>query len=158
MEKYYIVPEGTSLHTEYFKYKENLAFVNAVVKEFILSHGIETTEYWCSTSQFAIIPTEKDVKSFGHLLRKEKDENGLRLFRKDSFINKEWASKSIKVFRRPQVMFSFSGYGNGSSRLFDADGVLYCSHQSKYDFKCLEEFKEIKASEFFKVLEDSQKM
>jgi hypothetical protein len=158
MEKYYVVPKETDLHTKYFAYKENLKTVNEDVKDFMLSHGIKSTEYWCSSTQFAIVPTEEDIKSFSRHLRQGKDKNGLRLFRKDSFITKEWTEKNIKVLDKPHTMFSFSGNGRSSSRLFDINGILYCSRESEYDFECLEQFHEIKASEFFKVIEDAQKM
>ena len=48
-------------------------------------------------------------------------------------------------------------YGRHRTRLFEHKGILYGSMESDYDFEIPEEFEEIKASEFYKVIEEDSK-
>lgn len=161
MEKYYIVTEKSSLHKSWFDYKANVGVVNELVKGFIAENGIEASEYYVSDTEIYIVPSEKDVEMFGNSLGATLD-NGLRKFKKNSKICKAWVAAlniaKLKVLRKPMVILYFRGIGGKyRSRIFDQNGVLYCSIDPA-DGKENEGLVEIKASEFFKIIEESEKV
>jgi hypothetical protein len=158
MEQFFIVPEGTKAYQHVKDYKANTAVVNDTVKQFLPEHGIEASQYYCTESQIYIVPTEKDVAEFKTQLAAEVSD-GLRPFKKNSKVGKAWASMNVKVLSKPFVPFWFTGaMGKMKTRLFEVGDVVYCSIETAYEkpLKPNEEFKELKASEFWKIVEDSE--
>lgn len=160
MEKYYMVTEKSSLHKAWFDYKSNVSQVNEFVKNFISENGIETREYYVSDTEIYIVPSEKDVETFGNTLGATL-ENGLRKFKGNSKIGKAWVKAlkdaGLEVLRKPMVILFFrSSGGRFRSRIFDQNGVLYCSIDPAGEHE--EGFVEMKASEFFKIIEETEKV
>ena len=96
------------------------------------------------------------VKFVKQLCSKETNE-GLRFFKKNSFINKEWVKRAVglKNVRKPSPAW-YNNYmmGHSSSRLFDYKGVVYCSFSADQIEMPSDTFTEIKGSEFYKVMEE----
>jgi hypothetical protein len=156
MEKYFIVTEQSKLHKEYYEYKNSDKKLHKIVKEFMQKYEIETNGYAHRDQTFYIEPTEKDLEKFNKVLCKPL-ENGLRAFKATSKIAKNWVEtvEQVKPVSKPYVGFCFKNcLGKIRSRLFDIDEVVYCSFSSEYEIDIPEGFTEIKASEFFKVIED----
>jgi hypothetical protein len=162
MEKFFIVTEQSELHKNYFDYKENRNVLCDLYNEFATKYGIEANQYYPMSVGLAIIPTKGDIEKFDKILKKEMG-SGLREFKKNSEITKDWMqiikTRNIKILHRPFVEFYFKhNYGKSSSRLFDIDGVVYCSFENSYsELDTPEGFTEIKASEFYKVIKDYEK-
>jgi len=160
MEKYFIVTEQSKLYGEYMRYIQNKKDVNDHVKEFTAKNEIKTTEYYANSGYLYIVPTENDLEKFEKVLTKPVND-GLRSFKKNSKINKQWVKsldeKDLKVINKPVVLFYFTrGYGKTRSRLFNVDKVLYCSFEvDTTELDCPEGMVEIKASEFYKILEEN---
>lgn len=161
MERFYKIRKGSEFYKEYFDYLENTVNVNEVVKEFMATNNIDTSEYYPCTNVLYIVPTAKDVEKFDMVLSKEIGNN-LRPFKKTSKINKAWVellkSKNLKVLEKPNLCFIFNVCGKYSTRLFHIEDELYCSMKTHYAFESpeIEGFIEIKASEFFKIIEDEE--
>lgn len=154
MEKYYIVTPSSSIHKRYLDYKDLSKKVNTAFVEFAKEQGFETHEYYQLVNDLYICPTEGDVNKFGKYFKK--DTPGL--FKKNSPLAKAWVNKcqvlGLKSPHKPNLAFEFSVFGRTSSRLFMIDDVLYASLRADCDFKSLDGLAEIKASEFFKIIED----
>lgn len=158
MEKYFIVNENSSLHSQYFKWKQNMHDVNEHIKAFFAKHEIEANKYAPYKNALYIEPTENDKIKFFKMLCKE-TKNGLCKFKDSSAIRKAWSNliyeNKLEILHKPMVGFYFSTIGHSSSRIFDYDGVLYCSIEAETmgipsnDKGIIE----IKASEFYKVIE-----
>jgi hypothetical protein len=161
MEKYYTVTEECSLHKAWFGYKENKARVNELFKHFKEQTGFESSEYYVTDHEIYIIPTEKDVETFGSVLCAPIND-GLRKFRTTSKVGKAWVKAlddaSLKVETKPMVILYFRSFGGGRyrSRIFDLNGNLYCSIDP-VDGEAPKGFVEMKASEFFGIIEESEK-
>ena len=157
MEKFYIVTDKSSLNKDYWKYKNNIKEVNKYVKEFLAKEGINAKYYGVETERLYIIPTERDIARLAGKLTKPLD-NGLRSFKTNSVIGKRWIKfvrdNNIKILYKPTVGFYFNAFGKSASRLFDIEDILYCSYESEFDFENPCGFMEIKASEFFKAIEN----
>lgn len=154
MEKYYIVTSDSSIYKEYVDYKSMSEKVNAAFVEFAKEQGFETHEYYQSAERLHICPTAGDIDKFGTYFKK--DIPGL--FKKNSFPSKAWINKcqdlGLKSPHKPDLAFEFRVFGRASSRLFMINNVLYASLKADCDFDNPVGFKELKASEFFKVIEE----
>lgn len=161
MEKYFMVTEECSLHKDWFKYKENKARVNEIFKQFKEETGFESSEYYVTDKEVYIIPTEKDVEAFGSVLCSPIND-GLRKIRTTSKVGKAWVKAlkdtDLKIESKPMVILYFRSFGGGRyrSRIFDQNGFLYCSIDP-VDGEAPKGFVEMKASEFFGIIEESEK-
>ena len=157
MENYYEVTKGSPLHKEYMDYLANDKIIREISHEFLINNNIDTKEYASTKDTFYIVPTEKDIENFDKILCKEL-ENGLRAFKAKSKIGKVWKEtlkdKGVQPLHKPMLMLYFNVYGNTQSRLFAIDDKVYCSFKSEYNFSNPDGFIELKASEFFKIVED----
>lgn len=154
MEKYYIVTPSSSIHKRYLDYKDLSKEVNAAFVEFAKEQGFETHEYYQLVNDLYICPTEGDVNKFGKYFKK----GAPGLFKRTSPPAKDWINKcrvlGLKSPNKPNLGFEFEVFGRTSSRLFMINDVLYASLRADCDFKSLDGLAEIKASEFFKIIED----
>lgn len=161
MEKYFIVT-NSKLGEDYFKHEENYKKVKEAFKEFTVEQGIKADLYYVDNQRVYIVPVDTDIEKFKNVLRVPLD-NGLRQFKENSKIAKAWKeklkSKELKVFGRIDVGDYFGlPFGGFRRRLFDINGVVYCSIEPREGatgkFEIPKDIIEIKASEFFKVIED----
>jgi len=155
MERFFIVKNEKliELHKEYESMKKR---VNDAFVEFSKKHGIEANEYYQQTGHLKIIPTENDKQKFASQLTKD----GLT-FRKNSPLAKEWVSTCKELgletpWKPTWELRDLIGYTNRCRhRLFSLDGKLYGSFEMDFDFELpTEHFTELKASEFYKIIED----
>lgn len=157
MEKFYIVKEGSRLHSDYWEWRKSVSENNKIVIDFFQQHGIEATKYWISSNQIGIIPTENDLNKFESQFTKYALEDGLCLFRRNSVIGKAWIKQAvdIKVLHKPSPSWYNSVIvGRSSSRLFDHNGILYCSYHAEKVEMPEDMFEEIKGSDFYKIMEE----
>lgn len=161
MQKYYVVTPESQLCAEYWNYKGSLPVTRAIVKSFMESQGMEGDEYYASHDGFYFVPTAKDMELFGSQLSSEVHGEGLRRFKANGKVHKEW-KKTLKeanhrIVPKPRVFFYFERIGGRSlSQLFDVDDVVYCSFEQACDFDNPAHFQEIKGSEFHKIIEDAK--
>ena len=158
MERYFEVMPESGLHKEWFEYKENALAVRKLANSFFNQKNIGATEYYAADDAIYIVPTDEDKENFKSVLLKPL-ENGLCQFRKSSKINKAWVQAlkdaELSVDRKPMVILYFRfGGGRYKSRLFDQGEKLYCSIDPA-DGEPPEGFVEMKASEFYKIVEDN---
>ena len=159
-EKYFIVNNKSDLYKEYMGYKKNLKQMREIAIKFLEEHDIEANEYSYNSLVFYIIPTEKDKEKFKTVLGKTV-ENGTKPFKKNSKIGKAWINtlkeNNIEPLHKPIVGWFFKNHvGKMRSRLFDINEIVYCSYKVEGDINTPEGFTEIKASEFWKIIEDNK--
>lgn len=155
MKKYYVVDKESEVAKSYMAWKEEQYKINGLFKEFAKEHGIETKEYYPVVDRLWIAPTKNDSKKFENEIKRSFDGE----FKKSSPTSKAWVAKckekDIKDLSRPHLMFYFSVTGRCYEGMTEINGTFYATYESENDFKCFSEaFKEIKASEYYKVLED----
>lgn len=159
MEKYYIVTEKSRLNKEWYEYKTNSREVKELVKRFTKTHGIESDGYYVDDKYLYIVPTEKDFDTFRSVLCSPVGKE-LCKFKASSKIGRAWtkelAESGLQVKHKPMVIMYFKRFGGRfKSRLFEDRDVLYCSIEP-YEGQPPEGMIEIKASEFYKVIEESE--
>lgn len=157
MEKFYIVPVGTKLHSEYMTYKQNTATAKSSAIRLLDKYGVEAEQFCALNTEFGIVATDNDLEKFSKDLRKPRD--GVHWFKARSAFLKEWreCAKDISPLHKPFVGLHFkTGIGKCRSRLFDINGVVYCSFETDGLVEPLESYTELKQSEFWRIVESAE--
>lgn len=157
-EHFFIVNPDRKFYRDYSDYLENRKLVNAKIKEFFKTAGIETKEYYCSEKALHIVPTEADALKFASQLCEicagTRNNDGLRRFKKRSEINQAWVAfiAGTRIIDRPYMFIYFDGLHGSSYLFFDGD-ILYCSGEMDEGTPVPAGLTEIKGSEFYAVIE-----
>lgn len=160
MTRYFQVSKANSLYRDFIAYQSNAKAVRELVKDFIATYAIESSAYWATDEALYIVPTVKDVSSHGSVLCSPIEE-GLRKFKVNSRIGKAWVKaledQRLKILRKPIVSFYFRPFSSGRTRshLFSVDELVYCSLDPCEGDPPVGMI-EMKASEFFKIIEDAE--
>jgi hypothetical protein len=156
MEKFFTIKPGSQLYKDYFQYLEDVKNNSKVFNEFATKHGIEASSYVPHKKYLQIVPTEKDKDKFVNEFTQDYGDCGLRQFKVRSVVGKDWVNvmSDIRMARKPDYFGLIRVYGRYSERLFNINEVLYGSLSAGMDFELHECMEEIKASEFYKIVED----
>lgn len=151
MDKYFEIQEDCDLYRKYFAYKKDIPKFVVACKEVCEKFGIETKEFILQKNYLQIVPTKADREKFKNLMKKTK----YGAFKKNSEPCKMWVSlvKDIENFYKPRLFYYFELFGSYKERLFDLDGKLYCSIEDAREIRIPDFAIEIKASEFYKIIE-----
>ena len=156
MEKFYTVNEGSSLYEDYWAWRNSIEPNKKIVNDFFSEFGVEASLYCPGPSRIGIVPTENDKVKFAKQLCSKETNEGLRFFKKTSAIGKEWVKRALnlKNVSKPSPAWYNNYMGRSSTRLFDYNGVLYCSFSADQIEMPSDTFTEIKGSEFYRILEE----
>ncbi len=133
--------------------------INDAFKEFAKDNGIEANKYVQSVDKLMIIPTDKDYTTFKDMLRTDR-----MTFKKNSDMSKKWVELCKKKGLRTPVKPVWELHGliawniwKFRSNLFQLDDKVYGTFETDEDFSLPDEhFIELKASEFFKIIEEHE--
>lgn len=158
MEKFYIVKDE-KLINDYKEWEiDDLKIQEAFVqlkKEF----EIESNEYYANSERLVFKLKDSDYKKF----KKDLMANSTERFKIKSPQNKRWLElmkeKGIKGLRKPFIKdYLHTGCIGGKmwSNLFEIESVLYGYFETEFEKKISppEGFIEIKASQYYKIIED----
>lgn len=160
MEKYFEVKQDSDFYKKYFDFLDMSKKVNEAFRQFAKDNGIETEEYYQNTERLSIVPTEGDKIKFKGMFVANSDTD----FKKTAPICKSWVSlckeHGLKTPRKPNLLWdSYCNLGSYSvgSRLFHVGEKLYGSIDNKCNanIELTDDFIEMKASEFYKIIEES---
>lgn len=155
MEKYFIVHEGSELYSDYFKWFKDKDKVAKAFRTMCEEFGIETKQFYLTKDRFHIVPTPNDNEKFRSMMMK----SDYGVFKKNSSVAKRWVElvKDIENFKKPQLLFYLPLLGHRwKERLFNVNSVLYGSVESDGEVEIPGCMTEIKASEFYKVIEEME--
>ena len=161
MEKYFEVKKDSDFYKKYFDFIDMSSKVNELFKQFAKDNGIETSEYYQNTERLVIVPTQGDRIKFKGMFV----QNSYTDFKKTAPICKSWVNlckeNGLKTPRKPSLTWDTLcnlGSYSTSSRLFNIGEKVYGSIDNKCnaDIKLTDEFVEMKASEFWKIVEDAE--
>lgn len=161
MDKYFEIEKGCKLYDDYFKRDEEIEKIRKVYNEFSSTYKIDAELFLPTKNRLFIIPTERDKDSFKTEFTQKYGENGLRQFKCNSEIGKAWKRMVADMpipHKLHYLQYGFHLYGQYSERLFHAGEKLYGSISTQYEsFSLMPWMKEMKASEFFKIIESDRK-
>ena len=161
MEKYFEVKQNSDFYKKYFDFVDMSNKVNELFKQFAEDNGIETKKYYQNTERLVIVPTQEDRIKFKGMFVQNSDTD----FKKTAPICKSWVNlckeNGLKSPRKPSLLWDSScklGSCSTSSRLFHIGEKVYGSIDNKCnaDIELTDDFVEMKASEFWKIVEDAE--
>lgn len=157
MEKYYVVNKGTKIYNDLKHHFDTENKIIELMKEFGKTHNIKSNEFYMSTKRLAIVPTKEDEENFGQYFLKG-DKPGF--FKMNSPLCKEWVQlckkEGLEYKHFPFFVTTlFKSPVGGSYRAFELNGEIYFTYKSDCNFVTPDDFTEVKASEFFKIMEDN---
>lgn len=159
MERYFKIKRTNTVYKEYFDWWNNLDILKKKWEQFRKLEGIESTEI-AFGPQLCIIPTQNDLIKFGRFFYKQDYGKGLRKFKQTSTMQNDWQrfcfSNDIKFLQKPIISFEFGLLGKTRTRLFHYKDDVYCSLDNERlnkDSKIPDGYEEMKASEFYKIIE-----
>ena len=158
LEKFYIVTSKSPIRQRYLDYLANNGRVVLLYNVFAEIHGIQAAQFLPTDSVLGIVPKGTDAEKFRSQLCKDSDgETGLRLFRKNSVLNKAWVAwlreNETRVLFKPRLGWELGILGRGATRLFSRENTVYASLEFDHDFQDPPGFQEIPGSEFYKIME-----
>lgn len=156
VEKYFRIKQDSKLYQAYFDWVSASRKIIELFNDFAAEHGIEAREFIPGDKYLWIIPTETDNVSFSVEFTQKYEKNGARQFKRSSKIAKDWVVRvaDMPILLKPSFWeYGLRISGSYSQRMFQVDGVLYGSIDANHQFDLLECMDEIKASEFYELLE-----
>lgn len=161
IERYFIVSPESRLAKDFWAYVEDFDKIKVAFNDLRKHFEIETDKFYPRSNKCLYIwPTENDIAKYEKQMTKP-TQNGGRSFKQKSAIQKYWTALTkfhgTNVIDKPFApMYVDRGcFGKMSSRLFAIDDVVYCSISLEHDdIEVPKDWIEIKASQFFKVIED----
>lgn len=160
MEKFFIVINNDLI--ELVKEYENMRKkIDNAFMELREAYGIDSCEYYATTDLLRIVPTEKDKIKFNNQLKVDGES-----FKKNSSMNKIWLKfckeRNLKTIHKPIYELAYLINPNiyhFKSRLFSLGEEVCGSFHSDICFNLPQEhFIELKASEFYKKVEDYEEI
>lgn len=153
MEKFYTISNDSKVGKDYWRYIEYEKRIVRAFNEFAKEHDIKATKFYPINTLLWIKPEKEDKDNFsGQFTLKDPGR-----FKKTSAMSKAWVKKcsdeGIEYIRKPHVQFLFNYTGKAWCRLFDYDGVIYCTFDCPIDVETPEGFVEMKGSEFYAAME-----
>lgn len=161
MEQYFEITKESKHYQEYYDYDAARSRFADAIRKFNEENGINTDGYIIYDGYYWVDATAETVTKFKSQLRKERLQ-GCCSFRKNSAIGKAFIASGITKPSKPFVPFSFKDISGFScrSRLFSFGKKVYCSISCDYEtdkkLECPAGFIEMKASEFFKIIEEAK--
>lgn len=161
MEKFYIVSPECFLYKEYLDYETSTNAAHKLYRQFSKDIGIKSNLYYADNSSLAIVPTQEDKAKFSAQLKKYADgETELVFFKKNAKVLKAWIEllqkNGLKITKKPFVSFELGILGKCATRIFQYNGVVYMSIETERDFNDPKGCKQIRGSEFYKIIEDCE--
>lgn len=158
MERFFIV-KNEGLIKQVKEFESMRIKINDAFKEFSEKHDIETNRYYQHTDLLRISPTENDIEKFRNQLKVDNET-----FKVKSAMNKEWVelckANGLTTPEKPSwelMRLVGTGLWRFSSRLFSLNDKVYGSLEMDTPFELPEaDFIELKASEFYKIIEETQ--
>lgn len=156
MEKFYRAEPDSALYNDYLLWMECRDKAIGVAQDLLHEFGVQATRYSFGREYFSIDATASDLKKFDGQFKKHKSDCGFCVFKKATPLGKEWKRRvaQIPVMHKPFVPDYFrNALGKMRTRLFDIDGTVYCSIECDKNFVPNDKLTEMKASEFFRIIE-----
>ena len=155
MEKFLNIKKNNIIYKKYFEWKEKLPKVYEKWEDFCNLVGLET-ESFVPQQTLYIVPTENDLKKFDKYFCKSIYGGGLRKFKQNSPIQKDWerfAKSNDMIIFKPNFAMDFVGrcmIGRFSTRMFDYAEEIYCSISANfYSWEVPEGYEEITGETFY---------
>lgn len=156
MDKYFEIKKDSPIYTDYFKWLDEEDKMIEIFRDFSEKHEIEASKFIPRKKRLYIIPTEKDIDKFAKQFTQNYGKHGEHQFKCNSVVGKDWVHTvaDMPIPRKPTFwVYGMHVLGRFSTRLFHIGDKLYGSLSAEDNFELLDCMEEMKASEFYKIIE-----
>lgn len=153
------VDRNSDFYKRYFDAKIEKQKFHDYAKEFFAKYDLISNAVYYQEYFLGLELTEQQRKRFDGQIKKNKDRNGMTLFKKNSDMQKEWVRDVVdkvdmNTFHFLQLWY-FHYINSGKYNLWDKDGEIYGhlmdNHKEKIELD--EHMIPIKMSEYYAVIE-----
>lgn len=154
MEQFFEILKESPHYKEQLDYERDREAENNAAFAFLDEHGIEGGCYMIYKGYLWVLDCPENRDKFkGQFL--VDTEQGCVAFKKNSVIGKAFKNSGIKRANSPYVPFFFSNpVGRMRTRCFSYKDKVYCSIDCNNELACPANFRKMKGSEFYAVIEE----
>lgn len=165
MERCFIIDKSSKLYRKYAAWKENFEENCKIVKDFLCEHDISPRYFCFDKEALYIVPTDESLTKYKNQFKKQPEawlrgKGSLYVFKKNSPVGKAYTALDLTVLTEPMpAMYIDEPIRRVSWRLFIHDEVLYVTLESDditVDTEFPTDWKEMKRSDFYKILENME--
>lgn len=157
------VVKGSKFYNDYFNAKEERQKFHDLAREFLIKNGFSLNRKYLMSRRLYLELTDEEQEKYSYQLMKHKIDFGLRLFKIKSSIQNKWEEEvfnKIDYSKIENVSLWYCKYINqGAYSLWDFDGNIYgyLKNNNKDSINLSDDIEEIKTSEYYRVMEESEK-
>lgn len=156
MQKFFIIKDENYIEKLKKAYIFDKKFIE-ILKQMAVEFDLKIDEYYVNYERFSPVLNNideiKKCRELGYLTGKDK-------FKKNSIPNKRFLEllSGTEIHPSPSLAFNFDFrvYGKYSSSQFMFKDIAYGMYDAEQDFKLPDKLEEIKASEYYKILEEKR--
>lgn len=154
----FTVKHDSEFYKQYFHMKESKQHFHELALDFFKKRGISENGKYCIYPVLHAELSDDEYEKYRSQIMKERDRNGLYVFKKRSKMQQEWTAEVVNLSDMEaidSISLWYWGYVNcGRYALWSNDGEIYGYLESKYDdLKVPEYAQPIKISEYYAVIE-----
>ena len=157
------VVKGSKFYNDYFIGKEERQKFHDLAREFFKRNGFLEKGSYIQSERLRLELTDEEQEKYSSQLMKYRDDYGMCVFKKKSKVQKKWEEEvynKVDNSKIEKIKFWWLGYIYvGSYALWDFDGNIYgyLKDKSKDSINLSCDMEEIKMSEYYRVIEESEK-
>ncbi len=166
MERCFTIDKSSKLYRNYAAWKENFEENCKIVKDFLCKQNIDSRYFSFDEESLYLVPTDESLTKFKNQFKKHPEawirgKGSLYVFKKNSPVGKAYTALGLTVLTEPMLaMYIDEPIRRVSRRIFMHDEVLYvtlASDDITVDTEFPTAWKEMKRSDFYKLLENMEK-
>ena len=157
------VVKGSKFYNDYFNEKEERQKFHDLAIEFFKNNGFSLNGKYIQCERLRLELTDEEQVKYYSQLMKYRDDYGMCVFKKKSKIQNKWEEEvfnKIDYSKIEKIKFWWLGYIYvGSYSLWDYEGEIYgyLKNNNKDSIKLSDDMEEIKMSEYYRVMEESER-
>ena len=159
----FTVNKESQFYKNYFLAKEERQKFHELAKAFFKKHDLFEPKKYYQTEFLGLELTAEQKALYADQIKKNDDENGMTRFKKRSPMQKSWEEDVVSkvdfdVIKKLNFWW-FEFIAHGSYSLWDHDGVIYGYLKDRYkeEIKLADYMTEIKMSEYYMAIEETEK-
>ena len=153
------VKKDSKFYNKYFETESEKQKFHDLAREFFIKYDLIDNAKYYQEEFLALQLNEEQIKRFEGQLKKYTDKNDMRLFKKNSVMQKEWTETVVNKVRmnllRYMNFWYFPYISHGSYALWHKDDEIYgyLKELSDSQIKLSDDMTPIKMSEYYAVYE-----
>lgn len=154
--------KGGELYNKYFKAQAEKQKFYDLARDFFVRNNLLDGGSFCEGSSLILELTDDQVHRFSGQLRKDRDKNGMYIFKKNSKMQKSWNKEvtdnvDLKEMIRLRMWY-YPYIKSGRQALWSYNGCLYgyLSDSHEESIRLTDDMEQIQLSEYYRIREEAE--